>query len=175
MGYRVALLSAEAAESDRIKGLLAGGGTIEILIDVKDIRKPCPYRIRRSSKATFRSAGRRCPARLPGMYVDIFMFVGIGEGDWNAITHTRDPVDIGIGIYEELKAEGRKSVIIRSHDGAYTLLTDLDDVSDTITTDLFSAYTIAYVETDRVVEDGRCGLCHICPISLGICYLSDWR
>ncbi len=71
---------------------------------------------------------------------------------------------------EALKAEGREFTIIRSHDGTYALLPDLDDNPDTITisTDLFSAYAIAYEQADQT--DGKCGLCHICPTFLGICY-----
>lgn len=51
---------------------------------------------------------------------------------------------------------------------------DLDDTPDTITvsTDLFSSYAIAYVETEGAGADSgaKCGLCHICPTFLGICY-----
>ncbi len=50
----------------------------------------------------------------------------------------------------------------------------MDEASDTITvsTDLFSSYAIAYVETEGVGADigAKCGLCHICPTFLGICY-----
>ncbi len=51
-------------------------------------------------------------------------------------------------------------------------MNDLDDVQDTITvsTELFSSYAIAYVETDDTGADAKCGLCHICPTFLGICY-----
>ena len=53
-------------------------------------------------------------------------------------------------------------------------MNDLDDAPDTITviTDLFSSYAIAYVETDRTGtgSGAKCGLCHICPTFLGICY-----
>ncbi len=77
-----------------------------------------------------------------------------------------------IGIPETLKAEGREFTIIRSHDGTYTLLPDLDDNPDTITvsTDLFSAYAIAYEQADQTDGNVKCGLCHICPTFLGICY-----
>ncbi|MCM1266638.1 MAG: hypothetical protein NC302_01930 [Bacteroidales bacterium] len=52
------------------------------------------------------------------------MYIRIGDGDWNAITKTGEPVDIVVGIPEELQADG----------GA------------------------------------KCGLCHICPTFLGVCY-----
>lgn len=51
---------------------------------------------------------------------------------------------------------------------------DMDDAPDTITvsTDLFSSYAIAYVEMEGAGADNgaKCGLCHICPTFLGICY-----
>ena len=50
-------------------------------------------------------------------------------------------------------------------------MNDLDDAPDTITisTELFSSYAIAYVQTEGAGADGKCGLCHICPTFLGIC------
>ena len=38
-----------------------------------------------------------------GMYVDISMFIRIGESGWNAITATRVPIEIIIGIPEKLQ------------------------------------------------------------------------
>ncbi len=53
----------------------------------------------------------------------------------------------------------------------------MDDMPDTITvvTDMFSSYAIAYRQADGmgssiINETGKCGLCHICPTFLGICY-----
>ena len=50
---------------------------------------------------------------------------------------------------------------------------DMDDDPETITisTDMFSAYAIAYVEAGKngAGDGARCGLCHICPTYLGIC------
>ncbi len=112
------------------------------------------------------------------MYIDISMFVKIGGGDWNTITHTEKPIDVVVGIPKTLKAEGREFTIIRSHDDTYALLLDLDDNPDTITisTDLFSAYAIVYEQADKAEmqtleeNSAKCGLCHICPAFLGICY-----
>ena len=49
-------------------------------------------------------------------------------------------------------------------------MNDMDDEPDTITvsTDLFSSYAIAYVQAEGTGH--KCGLCHICPTFLGICY-----
>lgn len=149
---------------DRFKGwrlntsgqeLVNSGETIEIRIDVTDISD-------------------RVPGLELGMYVDISMFIRIGAGDWNAITATDEPIEVVIGIPEKLQNGGREFYIIRAHEGEYTLMNDLDDVPETITvsTDLFSSYAIAYVETDGSEADSgaKCGLCHICPTFLGICY-----
>ena len=109
------------------------------------------------------------PELTLGVYVDISMFMKIGEGDWNAITKTHEPVEVIIGIPTELQSDERIFYIIRSHKGNCTLLTDMDEKPDTITicTDMFSTYAIAY---GQVGEDHKCGLCHICPTFLGICY-----
>lgn len=108
------------------------------------------------------------------MYVDISLFIRIGTGDWDAITETKEPIEVAVGIPKELQSGGREFYIIRAHNGEYTFMNDLDDAPDTITvsTDLFSSYAIAYVETDETgTDDGaECGLCHICPTFLGICY-----
>ena len=106
-----------------------------------------------------------------GMYVDISMFIRIGAGDWNAITETDEPIEVVINIPEKLQSDGREFLIIRAHNGEYTIMNDLDDTPDTITvsTELFSSYAIAYAETDGADTDAKCGLCHICPTFLGIC------
>ena len=57
-----------------------------------------------------------------GMYVDISMFICIGGGDWDAITSTDEPIEIVIGIPEKLLADGREFYNIRSHEGAYILI-----------------------------------------------------
>ena len=62
--------------------------------------------------------------------------------------------------------------MIRAHEGEYTVLEDTDSEPDTITiyTDMFSTYAIAYQQTDEAGGSHKCGLCHICPTFLGICY-----
>ncbi len=108
------------------------------------------------------------------MYIDISMFIRVGEGEWNAVTSTEEPIEVIIGIPEELREDGREFYIIRSHEGEYTLLNDMDKAPGTVTisTDMFSAYAIAFRLTDtNHAQDGnaKCGLCHICPTFLGIC------
>jgi len=149
--------------------LVGGGETIEILIDVKDITDSIPLQDKEIIKDGIGAGRKEHQGLMLGMYIDISMFVKIGEGDWNAVTSTAEPIEVVIGIPEELKAEGREFTIIRSHNGAYALLPDTDDNPDTVTvsTDMFSAYAIAYEQSKVNV---RCGLCHICPTFLGRCY-----
>ena len=113
------------------------------------------------------------PGLTHGIYLDISMFMKVGDGDWNPITETEETVEIVIGIPEHMQGKDRTYVIIRTHDGEHTLLNDLDDAPDTITihTERFSSYAIAYVEGEEAGTGGipKCRLCHICPTFLGIC------
>lgn len=73
---------------------------------------------------------------------------------------------------EELQAHAAELYVVRTHEGAFTLLEDLDDKAETITiqTSMFSVYAIAYAAEDGTLANGKCSLCHICPTFLGICY-----
>lgn len=88
------------------------------------------------------------------------------SGGTGSMTYDYTPV------LEGEREPGKGHYIIRAHNGAYTFMNDLDDAPETITisTELFSSYAIAYVETDGTDTDVKCGLCHICPTFLGICY-----
>ncbi len=157
--------------------LVNGGKTIEIRVDVKDISKDVAGQDKEIMESGLAEYRREAPGLTLGMYVDISLFIKVGEGGWNAVTHTEEPVEVVVGIPEELKAEDRKFYIIRSHDGEYAFLPDRDEAPDTITvrTDLFSAYAIVYgqAEETKALAPGKngakCGLCHICPTFLGIC------
>ncbi len=46
---------------------------------------------------------KELPKLKMGMYVDISIFMKIGENDWNAVTKTDEPVEVVIGIPEELR------------------------------------------------------------------------
>lgn len=153
--------------------LVNNGETIEIRIDVKDISNQVPEQDKETIENGIKEYQKEMPGLTLGMYVDISMFIRVGEGDWNAITETRTPIEVIIGIPEQLQEKGRTYVIIRAHGGVPTLMNDMDDEPGTITvsTDLFSSYAIAYVQTDGAGADGghKCGLCHICPTFLGLC------
>ncbi len=156
------------------QALVNSGETIEIRIDVTDISDQVPEQDKEVIEGGIGAHREEVPGLKLGMYVDISMSIRIGAGDWNPITATDGPIEVVIGIPEELQRNGREFYIIRAHEGQYTLMNDLDDVPETITvsTDLFSSYAIAYAETDEGEADSgaKCRLCHMCPTFLGICY-----
>ena len=150
---------------------VADGETIEIRIDVKDISSNVSEQDKRAIENGIEEYRKKLPGLTLGMYVDISIFIKVGGGDWNAVNQTHEPVDVVIGIPAELQSDDRIFYIIRSHEGDYTLLTDMDEEPDTITirTDKFSTYAIAYEQVSGTGENNKCGLCHICPTFLGIC------
>ena len=150
----------------------AAGENIEIRVEVKDTSGNVPEKDKSAIENGIKEYRKEIPDLVLGMYVDISLFVKIGEADWNAVTGTVEPVEVVIGIPQKLQSIDREFFIIRSHEGEYTLLTDMDDAPDTVTihTDRFSAYAIAYKQVSRTPQAGKCNLCHICPTFLGICY-----
>ena len=151
---------------------VTAGENIEIRIEVKDISGNVPEKDKSAIENGLKEYHKEIPDLVLGMYVDISLFVKIGEADWNAVTGTAEPVEVVIGIPQKLQSIDREFFIIRSHEGEYTLLTDMDDAPDTVTihTDRFSAYAIAYKQVSLTPQVGKCSLCHICPTFLGICY-----
>lgn len=150
----------------------AAGENIEIRVEVKDISGNVPEKDKSAIENGIKEYHKEMPDLVLGMYVDISLFVKIGEADWNAVTGTVEPIEVVIGIPQKLQSIAREFFIIRSHEGEYTLLTDMDDAPDTVTihTDRFSAYAIAYKQLSQTPQAGKCSLCHICPTFLGICY-----
>ena len=153
--------------------LINDGENIEVRIDVKDISETVAGQDQEVIESGLTQYREQIQGLTIGMYADISMFIRMGQGDWDAVTSTKEPIEVVIGIPEEFRQHGREFYIIRSHEGEYTLLTDMDDDPETITisTDMFSAYAIAYVEAGKngAGDGARCGLCHICPTFLGIC------
>lgn len=111
------------------------------------------------------------PALTLGRYVDISMFMRIGESDWDVIIFTEEPIEVVIGVPEDMREDGKEFYIIRAHEGEHTFMHDLDEEPDTITisTDMFSSYAIAYAAVRSGNGRGVCRLCHICPTFLGVC------
>lgn len=166
-----AAVANKVLSSDQMQ-LVNEGENIEVRIDVKDISET----VAGQDKEVIESGLAQCREEMPeltlGRYIDISVFIKIGDGNWNAVVSTGEPIEVVMGIPEELRADGRKFYIIRSHEGEYTLLTDMDSDPETVTirTDLFSAYAFAYTQAEGIGQSYKCGLCHICPTFLRICY-----
>lgn len=148
------------------------GQVIEIRIDVERLEN-----VSKNDAAVIGAGIEDCQKEIPGlvmgMYVDISMFIRIGDGDWNAIHGTNEPVEIILDIPKELAQLSADFYIMRAHEGEYLLLEDLDDAPETITiqTEAFSTYAILYQMQEGIGKpSAKCGLCHICPTFLGICY-----
>lgn len=160
-----AVLSAEQIQ------LVNDGETIEIRVDVKDISEKVPENDKEVIENGLTRYQEEVPALTLGRYVDISMFMKIGESDWDAITSTEEPIEVVIGIPEDMREDGREFYIIRAHEGEHTFMRDLDEEPDTITisTDMFSSYAIAYAAAGSGNGENVCSLCHICPTFLGVC------
>ena len=152
------------------------GEKIEIRVEVKDISSQAPQQDKEVIKGGL--AGQKVTGDTDmqkqgdltlGTYIDISMFIKIGDGGWDTVTKSGEPINVVIGIPDELQSEGRTYYIARAHEGEYGLLEDLDGEADTITirTDRFSTYAIVFKQVDAA--GSKCGLCHICPTFLGIC------
>ena len=158
-----AVLTSEQSE------LVENGETIEVRIEVKDISDSVPQQDKEVIESGMEEYQKEVPGLILGMHVDLSVYIKIGAGDWNAISETREPLEVIIGIPEELQEAGRTYYIIRAHEGEYTLMSDMDDEQNTITirTEMFSSYAIAFVQTEG--KGVTCSLCHICPTFLDIC------
>lgn len=159
-----AVLSSEQVQ------LVNDGGTIEIRVDVKDISEKIPQQDQEVIENGLVEYQKEVPTLTLGRYIDISMFMRIGESDWDAITSTEEPIEVVVGIPEDMREDSREFYIIRAHEGEHTFMRDLDEESDTVTisTDMFSSYAIAYAAAGNG-GDSVCSLCHICPTFLGVC------
>ncbi|MDE7339835.1 MAG: hypothetical protein K2N80_04635 [Lachnospiraceae bacterium] len=149
------------------------GESLEIRVDIKNISQSIPPQDRETVEKGYEAYGKYLPELTRGGYVDISVYIKTGDGGWNAVAETTEPLEIVIGIPEELWGDGREYYIIRAHEGRYALLNDMDAVPETITivTDLFSSYAIAYREADGADRGNggiAYGLFHISPKFLGI-------
>lgn len=123
---------------------VAVGENMEIRVEVKDISGNVPKKDQSEIENGIKEYRKEIPDLTLGSHIDISLFMKIGEADWNAVTGTVEPIEVVIGIPLKLQSTDREFFIIRSHEGEYTLLTDMDDAPDTVTihTDKFSAYAI---------------------------------
>ena len=142
------------------------GETIEIRVDVKDISAEVPKEdkdvIEQGLQADAAAgtgsgtSGDESGELILGAYIDISMYIKVGDGDWDAVAVADVPIEIVVGIPDELQSDGRTYYIARCHEGEYALLDDLDSEPDTITikTELFSTYAIAYRQGSGTDADG---------------------
>ncbi|MBD5444578.1 MAG: hypothetical protein HDR29_03400 [Lachnospiraceae bacterium] len=151
--------------------LVDNGETMEVRVDIRDISNSVPPQDMETVGKGYEAYGKYLTELSLGAYVDISVYVKRADGGWDAVTETSEPVEIVIGIPEELQSEGREYYIIRAHNGEYNLLEDMDDELTTITvrTAMFSSYAIAYRQTGGAALNHKCGLCHICPTLFGVC------
>ena len=86
---------------------------------------------------------------IPGNYYDLSVLKSIGNGDWEYLTTLYEDIEITLDIDKDLQAEGRTFYILRSHEGAVTMLFDLDDAPETITISsrYFSTYALVYTDS----------------------------
>lgn len=166
-----AVVVANAVLSGQEIDQVAQGAVIEIRIDVDSVDELIPQEDRVLAEQGIKESRKEIPDLIIDRYIDITMYMRVGEGEWNPVTKANEEVEIVIDIPKELQKENRQFYVVRIHQGEYTLLEDLDDAEDTITirTSLFSTYAIALREGTLEENNGKCGLCHICPTFLGIC------
>lgn len=128
--------------------LVDSGESLEIRVDIKNIAQSIPEQDRETVEKGYEAYGKYLSELKRGGYVDISVYMKTGEGGWNAVSETSEPMEVVIGIPEDLLGEGREYYVIRAHEGRYSLLNDMDDVPETITivTDMFSSYAIAFRE-----------------------------
>ena len=91
---------------------------------------------------------------IPGTYYDLSVMKSVGNEDWEYLTTLYDDIEITLDIDEGLQADGRTFYILRSHEGAVTMLFDLDEEPDTITISsrYFSTYALVYTDSPDMAE-----------------------
>ena len=132
--------------------LINSGSMIEILLTIDKIST-----VSNTDGAAIREA-------LNGykmwQYLDINLY-RIIDGTRYKLNGTGAPVTIKINIPEALRKSGREYAMVRVHNGAGELISDLDSSADTITfaTDRFSVYVLVY--KDKEINEEK-------PLNTGI-------
>ena len=91
---------------------------------------------------------------IPGTYYDLRVMKSIGNGEWEYITTLSEDIEITLDIDESLRSDERTFYILRSHDGAVTMLFDKDNDQNTITfsSKYFSTYALVYTDSPDVAK-----------------------
>lgn len=73
------------------------------------------------------------------------------ETETSQINRTFYPIEMSMGVPEDLQKENREYAVVRLHNGTADVLEDLDDVQNTVTfeTDRFSYYTLVYKDLEN--------------------------
>ena len=87
-----------------------------------------------------------------GMDLDIALVKQVDSEQAETLSETKTPVRIVVAIPEQLRAPGRRYVMLRQHAGKLDVLENLDQTQQTLTVEsnLFSAYAIAYQDVERL-------------------------
>ncbi|WP_418666338.1 leucine-rich repeat protein [Allofournierella sp.] len=155
-----------AALSPEQKRQVDAGETIELRLDVKQLEGQAPGADRALIEQELRQPGESLPALTLGAYLDISLYMRVGQGDWSPVPTLDGEVQIVMDLPEELRGLEADFYVLRAHGGASDLLPDEDQDPATVTihTGRFSTYAIAYL-----LRKTGCGLCGMCPAPLGVC------
>lgn len=146
------------------RAAVAAGSILEIKVEVTPLdKRVVPEVDRKVIDDGVNSYKEDLPDLTMADYLDISMFFRLDEEDWNRITDT-DPIDIVIDIPQNYLGLSDDYYIMRAHQGASTLLNDIDEDPNTITisTGQFSTYALMYNQPQAVgtiLEIGH--VCHV--------------
>lgn len=132
------------------KELADDGANIKIVLDIQDAQNT----VSAADKAVVESALSTDVMQgfTVGQYLDVNLFKIINDNR-SAIRETNKKIIVTIAVPDRLKNTDANSArvfaVVRVHNGAAEVLTDLDNSDDTITiaTDRFSSYAIVYNDT----------------------------
>ncbi|MDC7280223.1 hypothetical protein NXH64_12035 [Butyrivibrio fibrisolvens] len=146
-GLADAKAAVEAILSDELLAMVENGSKVKIKVQTTALSEDS---ITDDEKDIIAAEFRNLKATMPNLKqaesIDISLLVKFDHDNWDAITTTRKPIEITVGISDEDKGKSEKFYILRVHEGETTLLEDLDEDDETITigSDRFSTYTILY-------------------------------
>lgn len=137
--------------TDDEKEEINNGKDIKIILKIENAAESAPSE---DKTAVTSELGKMSEYKL-GLYLDVTLLKKIGEQAEEKITQTSKLIKVTFEIPSALRGKAEYSVI-RVHDGAATVLKDLDTDPNTVTieTDRFSTYALTYKEK---ASDGGSG------------------
>ena len=126
------------------------GESVEVRFTVKIIQNELSEEEKQQLDVAYRQYAETIPGlQIAGSY-GIVLERRIGNEEWKPIHELNEEMDIVVDIPKELRKENRTYYLIRNHQGTYTVLSDIDEYANTITvsTSMFSTYTIGYSDAD---------------------------